>query len=105
MPAEDAMLDLAKDIQSLSHFKRNTAAVMRQIKKSGNPLVLTVNGKAEVVVQDAAAYQRLLERAEMAEMLEFLREAKADADAGRTVSARAFLDSLGKKKGAKQEKA
>ena len=64
--------------------------------------MLTVNGKAEVVVQDAAAYQRLLERAEKAEMIEFLREAKADADAGRTVPAREFLESLGKKKRTKK---
>ena len=66
------MFDLATDIQSLSHFKRNTAQVMKQIKDSGNPVVLTVNGKAEVVVQDAAAYQRLLDLAEKAEMIEFL---------------------------------
>jgi prevent-host-death family protein len=96
------MLDIAKDIQSLSHFKRNTAKCMKQLKKSGNPVVLTVNGKAEVVVQDAAAYQRLTELAEQAEMMEFLREAKADADAGRTVSAREFLESLGQKKKAKK---
>src|SRR5947209_12234278 len=75
---------------------------MKQMKQSGNPVVLTVNGKAEVVVQDAAAYQRLLERAEKAEMIEFLREAQADADAGRTVPAREFLESLGKKKKAKR---
>jgi prevent-host-death family protein len=92
------MLDIAKDIQSLSHFKRNSAQLLRQMKKSGNPVVLTVNGKAEVVIQDAAAYQRVLALAERAEMLEFLQEAKADADAGRTVEAKAFLQSLGKKR-------
>ena len=96
------MLDSAKDIQSLSHFKRNTADVMKQMRESGNPVVLTVNGKAEVVVQDAAAYQRLLALAERAEMMEFLREAKADADAGRTVPAREFLQSLGQKKKSKK---
>jgi prevent-host-death family protein len=96
------MLDIAKDIQSLSNFKRNTAEVMKQLKESGNPLVLTVNGKAEVVVQDAAAYQRLMDLAEKAEMMEFLRQAAADADDGRTVSAREFLQSLGKKKKAKK---
>jgi prevent-host-death family protein len=96
------MLDLAKDIQSLSHFKRNTARVMKRMRKSGNPVVLTVNGKAEVVVQDAGAYQRLLAAAAAAEMIEFLREAKADADAGRTVPARQFLNSLGLKKRARK---
>lgn len=96
------MLDIAKDIQSLSHFKRHTSQVMKQMRKSGHPVVLTVNGKAEVVVQDAAAYQRLLALAERAEMMEFLREAKADADAGLTVPARQFLQSLGPKKKVKK---
>lgn len=96
------MLDIAKNIQSLSHFKRHTAELMKQMEKSGNPVVLTVNGKAKVVVQDAASYQRLMELAEKAEMMEFLRQAKEDADAGRTVPAREFLESLGKKKKAKK---
>ncbi|HWG43290.1 MAG TPA: type II toxin-antitoxin system Phd/YefM family antitoxin [Gemmataceae bacterium] len=96
------MFDIAKDIQSLSQFKRNTVDAMKQLKESGNPLVLTVNGKAEIVVQDAAAYQRLLTLAEKAEMMEFLREARADADAGRTVPAREFLESLGQKKKVKK---
>jgi prevent-host-death family protein len=95
------MLDIAKDIQSLSYFKRNTAEVMKHLKESGNPVVLTVNGKAEVVVQDAAAYQRLMDLAEKADMMEFLRQAKADADEGRTVPAREFLKSLGQKKAKK----
>ena len=68
------------------------------MRKSGNPVVLTVNGKAEVVVQDAAAYQRLMALGAQAEMMEFLRDAKADADAGRTVPAREFVQSLGQKK-------
>jgi prevent-host-death family protein len=102
MTPEDGMLNIANDIQSLSHFKRKTAEVMKRMKKTGNPVVLTVNGKAEVVVQDAAAYQRLRELADMAEMLEFLRLSKADADAGRTVPARDFIESLGKGKGSKR---
>jgi prevent-host-death family protein len=96
------MIDLAKDIQSLSHFKRHTAQLMKKMKKTGNPVILTVNGKAKVVVQDAAAYQRLMELVEKAEMLAFLREAKTDADAGQTVPAREFLESLGQKKKAKK---
>ena len=96
------MLDIANDIQSWSHFKRNTAQVMKKMKESGSPLVLTVNGRAEVVVQDAAAYQRMRDLAEQVEMMEFLREAKADADAGRVVDAREFIASLGKKKKAKK---
>ncbi len=56
------MINLSQDIQSLSTFKRNTNEMIEQMKAKGNPLVLTVNGKAEIVVQDAAAYQKLLDK-------------------------------------------
>ena len=51
------MLDLANDIRSLSDFKRNTVDLLDRLRKTGHPLVLTINGKAELVVQDAEAYQ------------------------------------------------
>jgi prevent-host-death family protein len=92
-----AMIDIAKDIQSLSHFKRNTSEVLARMKKSGNPVVLTVNGRAELVVQDATAYQRLLELAQRAELLDFLEENRKDVEAGRTVPAREALEKLAKK--------
>ena len=91
------MLDIANDIQSLSHFKRKTAEVMKRMKKTGNPIVLTINGKAEIVVQEAAAYQRLKELADKAEMMEFLLESLADMEAGRTEPALEALERLAKK--------
>jgi prevent-host-death family protein len=77
------MLDLKRDIDSLSNFKRNTPEFLRQLRKTGHPVVLTINGKAELVVQDAASFQKLLERAERAERMEALRESIADMRAGR----------------------
>ncbi len=91
------MLDITMDIQSLSHFKRNTPEAMAQLKKSGRPMVLTVNGVAEAVVLDAAAYQRLSEQAERAEMMAFLADAKAEVDAGQAVPALKALDALARK--------
>jgi len=61
------MLDLANDIRSLSDFKRNTVDLLDRLRKTGHPLVLTINGKAELVVQDAEAYQALLDRVEAIE--------------------------------------
>src|SRR2546425_2264475 len=54
-------------IRSLSDFKRNTSELLERLKKTGNPLVLAINGKAEIVVQDAEAYQELLQRVETIE--------------------------------------
>ena len=63
------MINLSQDIQSLSTFKRNTNEMIDRIKKKGNPLVLTVNGKAEIVVQDAESYQKLLDKIDRLENL------------------------------------
>jgi len=50
-----------EDIGSLTDFNRNTKAHLKRRKRTGRPELLTVNGKAEVVVQNASAYQRLLQ--------------------------------------------
>lgn len=61
------MLDLAQ-IYSLSDFNRNSKEHIERLKETGEPQILTVNGKAEVVVQDAESYQELLKKAEFAEI-------------------------------------
>jgi PHD/YefM family antitoxin component YafN of YafNO toxin-antitoxin module len=76
------MLDINRDINSLSNFKRNTPEFLRQLKETGDPVVLTINGKAELVVQDTASYQKLIKLASRAEELEITRRAIAEADAG-----------------------
>ena len=54
------MVDL-RDIHSLSDFQRNTRTHLEHLKKTGRPEVLTVHGQAEVVIQHAGAYQKLLD--------------------------------------------
>jgi PHD/YefM family antitoxin component YafN of YafNO toxin-antitoxin module len=85
------VLDLHRDIDSLSHFKRNTPEFLRRLKESGHPVVLTVNGKAELVVQDTASYQALIELAARAERMDSLRESIEDMRAGRIVPAEEML--------------
>jgi prevent-host-death family protein len=63
-------MKLTRDIHSLSTFKRDTAKLVRQMKKTKQPVVLTVNGKAELVVQDAESYQKLLEAKDRMEAIE-----------------------------------
>ena len=66
-------MKLTRDIQSLSTFKRDTAKIVRQLKKTGQPVVLTVNGKAELVVQDAESYQKLLDAQDKMEAIKSIR--------------------------------
>jgi prevent-host-death family protein len=67
-------MDLQRDIHPLTDFKRNTPDFLRQLRETGHPMVLTVNGKAELVVQDAKSYQRLLDLAEHLETIQAVRE-------------------------------
>ena len=62
-----AMIDVTGDIQSMTTFKRNSVCLIKRMRKTGRPLVLTVKGKAEVVVMGAAAYQEIAERADAIE--------------------------------------
>jgi len=75
------------DIHSLSQFQRDTKAFIKRLKKTGQPAVLTVNGRAQVVVQDAAAYQELLGKLDRAEMTAAVLEAleSLGSDPGRPV--------------------
>lgn len=90
------MIDL-NDIHSLTEFQRNTKTHLRQLKKTGRPQVLTVNGRAEVVIQNAAAYQRLVDAVERAEAMEGIRQGLEDVKAGRTRPMRAALKALGER--------
>jgi len=93
------MLDISRDIHSLTDFKKNTSEFINQLKQTGEPLVLTINGKAELVVQDAAAYQKLRQVAEEARVLEGIRQGMEDMNAGRTVSLDEFKEHVRTKHG------
>ena len=53
-----------QDVRSLTDFHRNAKAHLKRLRQSGRPEVLTINGKAVLVIQAAAAYQRLLDSLE-----------------------------------------
>jgi prevent-host-death family protein len=86
------MLDLTRDIQSLTTFRRRSGDFMKQLKKSKRPVVLTVKGKAAAIVQDAEAYQHLLDIAARADVAEGIRQGLADAKKGKTRPAQEFFD-------------
>jgi prevent-host-death family protein len=93
------MLDITKDIQSLTTFRRRSGEFLKQLKKSKRPVVLTVKGKAAAVVQDAEAYQRLLDIAASANAEEGIRQGLDDVAHGRTRPAKAVFDEIRHKHG------
>jgi PHD/YefM family antitoxin component YafN of YafNO toxin-antitoxin module len=86
-----AMLDITRDIQSLTTFRRRSGDFMKQLKKSKRPVVLTVKGKAEAIVQDAGAYQRLLDIAARADAREGVRQGLEQSKRGQGRDAGEFF--------------
>jgi prevent-host-death family protein len=93
------MLDISKDIHSLTAFRRNSGQFMKRLKKTKRPVILTVNGKAEAVVQDAESYQRLLDIAAQSDVFEAIRQAKDDVAHNRTRSAQVVFRTLRRQHG------
>lgn len=88
------MIHLTEDIRSLSDFKRDTTTALAHLRQSRRPMVLTVNGRAEMVVQDAESYQRVLDALERAEANAGIRRGLAAAAEGRTRPAREAIAAI-----------
>ena len=91
------MLNLTRDINSLSNFKRETPKFLEQLRETKAPIVLTLNGVSEIVVQSAAGYQELLDRLDHFELRETIRVGLQDIREGQCVPAFDALDALQKK--------
>jgi prevent-host-death family protein len=87
-------MDITKDIQPMTTFRNHSAEIMQHLKATKRPVVLTVNGKAAAVVQDAEAYQRLLDLAAEANAAEGIRQGLDDVSASRSQPARQVFDEL-----------
>jgi prevent-host-death family protein len=85
------MIDVTQDIHSLTTFKRNSSGLMRRMKKTGRPLVLTIKGKAEAVLLDAATYQEV---ADHLDAVASIRRGLAQARKGEGRLADDLLDEL-----------
>jgi PHD/YefM family antitoxin component YafN of YafNO toxin-antitoxin module len=79
------------DIRSLTDFQRHTKSHLKRLKSTGRPEVLTVNGRAELIVQDAAAYE------EMLDAIRGIQRGLDEAAAGKGAPARTVLERIRRK--------
>lgn len=82
------------DIYSLTDFQRNAKDHVDRLIKTKRPEVLTVKGKARVIVQDARAYEQIVEELETIKKVNAA-AAAFDRDEGRPVQE--FFDEFEKK--------
>jgi prevent-host-death family protein len=92
------MIDL-REIRSVTEFQRNIKDYVGRLKQRRTPLVLTVNGRAELVVQDAESYQEMLDRLQRAEALAAIRKGMEQFDRGKGIALGEAEKKLRKKHG------
>ena len=81
-------MKLIDDIRSVTELKRKTREILDQVRQTGRPVVLTVNGKADAVLIDAKTFEKHLSASNMAKLLA---PAEDDVRAGRTRAMSSFL--------------
>jgi len=91
-------IDLS-NIYSLSEFQRNTRDHISKLKQTGHPAVLTVNGQAEIVVQSAEAYQKLLADQELLNNIRSIGRGLEQAKCGEGRPMREFIEALASEHG------
>jgi prevent-host-death family protein len=79
---------LAKSTRTLSDLKTQPLNVVKLARETGRPVVITNRGKADVVLMDAAAFEKQLKLANLSRLLA---QAEQDVRAGRTVPAQEFF--------------
>ena len=92
------MLD-TRESHPLTDFLRNHKAHVTRLKETHAPEVLTANGKAEIVIQDAQSYQRMIERLQHMETVAAIQEGMPSVERGELKPATQVLDEMRAKYG------
>lgn len=82
---------IADKIKPISYLKASTADAVRMVQETGEPLYITQNGEAKIVVQDIHSYE---ETQETLGLLKILALGEAEVERGETVPADEFIEAL-----------
>lgn len=91
------MLTTATATDSVENFKLKTAEYLKKVKETSETLVLTVDGKPEVVVQDAESYKKMIEAVDLLEEIEGIKRGLESFERGEGVDAKEALEGLRRK--------
>ena len=91
------MINISEDIHSLTEFKKNTNKFIYGLRKTGRPGILTINGKAELVIMDVTVFQKIQEQLEFEETILEISNSLKDFESGNFLPAKNVFDNLRKK--------
>ncbi|MGH9871838.1 MAG: type II toxin-antitoxin system Phd/YefM family antitoxin, partial [Pyrinomonadaceae bacterium] len=63
------MFSISEDIRPITDLKKHTRELLDQVRKTGRPVILTVNGRADAVLLDAKTYEKYLKASNLARLL------------------------------------
>lgn len=81
-------VSLTEDIKSVSELKKKTNEILKQMRRTGRPIIFTVNGKPDAVLIDAEVFEKKLKAFNLGVLLA---DAENDIKRGRVRQAREFL--------------
>jgi prevent-host-death family protein len=84
-----------EDIRTIAELQAEPLSLVKQVRKTGRPVIITSKGKADVIMMDAALFEKRLKLVNLARLLA---EGEDDIRAGRTTPAREFFDELRREK-------
>ncbi len=89
-------MKLSNQIKPISYLKANAAEIIRHLGEDGDPLIITQNGEAKVIIQDIESYEQTQET--MA-LLKILALGNRQIEEGKVVSATDAISRLREGKG------
>lgn len=81
-------ISITNGIRSITDLKRNTNQILKQVHDTKQPVILTVNGKAEAVLMDAKEYERI---SDALAMLKVILSAEEDVKNNSFIEAESFF--------------
>ncbi len=89
-------MKLSENIKPISYLKANAAEVIEKLKSDHQPMVITQNGEAAMVVQSVADYEQTQETLALLKMLAQSQQALTE---GKTVSSAEAFARLRERRG------
>ena len=82
------------DIYPLSDFNRKTSEHIKRIHETKKPEILTVNGKAAIVVVDPESYDKMAQNQELLQTLKNIAIANEQHESGQSKPAKQVFQEL-----------
>lgn len=67
-----------QSIKPISYLKAHAAELVREVADGGDPLIITQNGEAKVIIQDLYAYEQTQESLALLKMLAQSQKGKSE---------------------------